>query len=360
MSRHFDIAIAGGGPGGCSAAITAARSGMRVLLLDASTFPRHKVCGEFVSPESLHLLSRLLADHQPEFIARALELTSAETFLDGESFVTRLSPSARSVTRYAMDAALWSAAADAGATVLQRTPVTGLGSNGKHSIMTPSGTFTADGFINASGRWSKLRKHVTAGPKRIGLKAHYFAPETQPAVRLYFFDGGYCGVQPVGNGRVNVCAMVRADVARDLQQVFALEPRLYARSREWKVAMPQVATAPLVFRSPDPVSGGVLHVGDAAAFIDPFVGDGISMALHSGRLAAESLLAGFAAGGPVQAAECYREEYSRTLAPVFRNSTRLRKLLAAPKFARMVAIQAMRFPSVSEWIVRATRPQATG
>jgi menaquinone-9 beta-reductase len=360
IRKHFDVAVAGGGPAGCSAAITAAQAGLRVLLLDAGAFPRHKVCGEFVSSEALHLLSRLLAGHRPELITGAVELTSAVTFLDGESCVTRLSPPARSMTRYAMDAALWSAAGNAGATVLQRTPVTGFESNGNVTIATPAGSFTADSFINASGRWSLLRKQAAAGPSWIGLKAHYFAPETQPAVQLYFFHGGYCGVQPVGNGQINVCAMVRADIARHLQQVFALEPRLCARSRTWKLAMPQVSTAPLVFRPPDPVSGGALHVGDAAAFIDPFVGDGISLALHSGRLAAESVLAGFAAGGPVQAAERYREEYSRRLAPVVRNSALLRKLLAAPMFARRVAVRAMRFPAISEWIVRATRPPATG
>ena len=92
MSRHFDVAIAGGGPGGCSAAITAARSGMRVLLLDSSAFPRHKVCGEFFSAESLRLLAALLTDGEPNAIADSVELATAEFFRDGDSFCLRLSP----------------------------------------------------------------------------------------------------------------------------------------------------------------------------------------------------------------------------------------------------------------------------
>src|SRR5438128_8398572 len=61
ITRMYDLIIIGAGPAGSSAAITAARSGARVLLLERGRFPRHKVCGEFVSAESLDLLSSLLA-----------------------------------------------------------------------------------------------------------------------------------------------------------------------------------------------------------------------------------------------------------------------------------------------------------
>ena len=63
---EFDLAIIGGGPAGASAAITAARLGARVALLEAGEFPRHKVCGEFVSAESLDILRDLLYGLQEE------------------------------------------------------------------------------------------------------------------------------------------------------------------------------------------------------------------------------------------------------------------------------------------------------
>ncbi|MGH9566287.1 MAG: FAD-dependent oxidoreductase, partial [Candidatus Angelobacter sp.] len=59
-AAEYDLIVVGGGPAGCACAITAARSGARVLLLEKETFPRHKVCGEFVSPESVRLLAALL------------------------------------------------------------------------------------------------------------------------------------------------------------------------------------------------------------------------------------------------------------------------------------------------------------
>src|SRR5450432_237000 len=86
---------------------------------------------------------------------------------------------------------------------------------------------------------------------------------------------------------LNAAAMVRADIASSLPEIFGLHPALAERSRHWLPLSDPVTTSPLLFRPPQPLRDGVLNVGDAAAFVDPFVGDGISLALRSGSLAAE-------------------------------------------------------------------------
>jgi len=85
--------------------------------------------------------------------------------------------------------------------------------------------------------------------------------------------------------------MVRADVATDLSEVLQLHPALRERSRTWQPhpTMDPVSTSPLVFHDPEPVQNGMLQVGDAATFVDPFIGDGISLALRSGNLGGECL-----------------------------------------------------------------------
>ncbi len=81
----YDLIIIGGGPAGTSAAISAARAGARVLLLERGRFPRHKVCGEFVSAESLSLLNELL-DHEHTVLLRdAVRIPRARLFLDGRT-----------------------------------------------------------------------------------------------------------------------------------------------------------------------------------------------------------------------------------------------------------------------------------
>ena len=91
--------------------------------------------------------------------------------------------------------------------------------------------------------------------------------------------------------------MVRADVASSLPEVFAQHPALRERSRNWTLVSDPVSTSPLIFRSPQPERDGVLMAGDAAGFVDPFVGDGISLALRSGSLAARCLNSFFSGRG---------------------------------------------------------------
>ncbi len=79
----FDLAIIGGGPAGCSAAIMAARRGARVVLLERTRFPRHKVCGEFVSGESLGLLEKLLGYSFRDLARDAPRISDSRIFLDG-------------------------------------------------------------------------------------------------------------------------------------------------------------------------------------------------------------------------------------------------------------------------------------
>src|SRR5215813_665269 len=106
----FDLIVVGSGPAGSTCAITAAR-GVRVLLLEKDRFPRHKVCGEFVSAESLRLLDSLLG--RQSFVSQ-LAIDSARIFLDGKIVRLPVSPPARSIPRYDLDAALFEAASNAG------------------------------------------------------------------------------------------------------------------------------------------------------------------------------------------------------------------------------------------------------
>lgn len=352
MSFDFDIAVIGGGPAGCSAAITAARGGARVALLEKGSFPRQKVCGEFVSAESLHLLRDLIGDDR--LLASAPLLSEARFHVAGHVLTLNLPNSAASITRWEMDSALWSAAGCARVALFENGEVNSVSNGCGFRIESSAGAISARSLILAAGRNSRLRPlDARPGPKWIGLKAHFF--ESHPPLRcdLYFFQGGYCGVQPVGKDKINVCAMVRADVARSLDELFLLDSQLETRSRGWNSAGSASATAPLEFRPPRPVNGSQLLAGDAAGFIDPFVGDGISMALHSGQMAAGALLQ--SQFDPGHAAPAYASEYTARLAPAYRNAARVRKLLRLPGPWRSIAIRIAGLPVISQRLFRATR-----
>jgi menaquinone-9 beta-reductase len=361
----YDLIVVGGGPAGASAAITCARGGARVLLLERGRFPRHKVCGEFVSAESLDLLVNLLTPQHARSLADSVRIPQARIFLDGRALYTPVDPPAASISRLDLDAVLWDSAESCGIEGRQQIIVQSISGSGPFLLQTSAGNFESRALINASGRWSNLSPALThPGAKWLGLKGHFAESSPLASVDLYFFEGGYCGVQPVEvrdgvakSERVNACAVVRADMASTLPEVFNCHPELRERSRKWKPLSDPVSTSPLVFRQPSPERNGILMAGDAAAFVDPFVGDGISLALRSGALAGECLIPFFAESISLQeAARDYCAAYERRLTPIFRTSSKIRRMLRLPQTVRIPILRLLeRTPAVTRYFVSKTR-----
>jgi flavin-dependent dehydrogenase len=373
-AAQYDLIVAGGGPAGSACAITAARMGANVLLLEKDRFPRQKVCGEFVSPESLGLLHGLLkegllsnglltngvpkdARQNDDLFSSAPQVLSSRIFLDNKSLTLPVSPPTQSIPRFDLDPALFHAARNNGVTALEDAAVSEVRRNGLFHVAAAEKSYTARAAVNATGRWSRLTQFDVAGKdKWLGLKAHFTESSPPPSVDLYFFSGGYCGVTPVSAQSVNACAMVRSDVAHTLEEVFTKEPHLWQRSRAWQPLFPAVTTSPLYFREPETECDGMLLAGDAAGFIDPFAGDGISLALQSGTLAAESIIPFLRGSYSLEEAHRqYRAAYRKRFTPAFRNAARLRAALGAPKWVRSAGLAFAAIPGVGKMLVRGTR-----
>ena len=374
----FDLIVIGGGPAGSSAAIAAASCGSRVLLVERGRFPRHKVCGEFISPESLALLrSRLTSPVAQRVLVHAPAIGRARVFIGKQMFEAKIDPPAASIARYTLDELLWQAAQESGVTCRQQIEVSAVHRGDEFTVESSAGALGAGAVINASGRWSRLTSKLktssgeTSGkPRWLGIKSHYRErdglaqnPRSEASTDLYVFPGGYCGVQPVvgddGSLRLNVCAMCRADVATTLEQVVRQHPQLAQRVRDWVPAMEPVTTSPLSFRRPTPVADGMIQVGDAAGFIDPFVGDGIAIALRSGAMAGE--LMGRISSGDITSEKAfaeYQSSYRASFLPAFGNARRLRRLMELPQVLRAPLLQALRLPGAAEYVMRKTRSVA--
>lgn len=356
LSDIHELVVIGGGPAGTSAAITAAQLGIRVLLLEAGSFPRHKVCGEFISGEAFCILESLLGSDT--VFAHAPKVSKTRIFVDDHIAELAVSPAALSLSRCELDLILWQKAKDAGARTCERSQVKHvLQQADTFAIITENEELKARAVIDASGRWSKLRRLRPAGGDHwIGLKSHYFEANGSESCDLYFFRGGYCGIQPLGNGRVNAAAMVKAEVARTLAGVFSQNCELAARSRNWKPASEPISTAPLFFATPRTNDRGMALAGDAAAFIDPFAGDGISIALHSGRMAALALSRYVRCECLLSSAlERYDRQYRELIQPALTNAARLRRLLQLPKPLQMTAVSLLKFRPIARVAVQRTR-----
>lgn len=306
----FDVAIIGGGLAGCNAAVILAQQNRRVLLLEANPYPHPKVCGEFLSPECVSLFAEsgflpVLQQLKPVSI-RTVRITAP----DGSTWQTEFPASALGISRAALDATFARYATRNGVEVQDGVRVTEIAGNLREgfslTVRTLEGlqTFQAATVIAAHGKRSNLDRHLKRAFLRqpqpyIGLKRHFRGPVLSGQIDLHVFRGGYCGMSEVEGGVTNVCLLVRQDVFQNAvknSSIFVEEFIRWTCSqntylRDWFAqATPvypewlSIAQVPFVRKTS--VEGDILLAGDAAGMVAPLAGDGMAMALHSGKLAA--------------------------------------------------------------------------
>jgi flavin-dependent dehydrogenase len=366
------VAIVGGGPAGASAAIALARSGVDVLLFERERGAPERFCGEFLSPDgvgsldALGILSELLVE-RPAVLSR-WRVASSRGSIGGA-----LPAPALGFSRARLDVFLRAAARAAGAEVREGVRVASLESTRADFVLRG-----ADGeapleerarhVVGALGRASRIpgltaRGAPRAGADYVGMKAHFSGDVDADSVSLFPLEEAYVGVAPIEGGAVNVCFLARRRAfdrrGRDPEELLEVGARRNAAFAEiWKrltrVSERYLATAGMTFANRAPVSeSGALLCGDAAAFAAPLLGEGMAVALESGRLAARGIENAFAS--PAQAARVYAREWRRAFGPRLRAGEWLQELLLSENGAS-IALEWLRyFPAVSKALVRRTR-----
>jgi menaquinone-9 beta-reductase len=318
MSKNFnyDVIIAGGGPAGASAAIHLATRGARVLLLEQKKFPRAKLCGEFISPECTPHFERLGVAEQM-FLASPVRLT--ETVFYSRQGKSVSVPSswfgahgvALGLSRAEMDERLLRRASQAGVVVLENAQVVDLileqdrvkGVTARDADKATH--YYAPVTIDATGRTRALARRLAKSHNQptshraslVAFKAHLEGARVAPgACEIYFYRGGYGGLSSIENGLSNLCfiasaRMVRecgADAERVMRTVVCQNRRAAYTLERARGGTPWLAVSLEGFgRHAVTPAPGLLSIGDAASFIDPFTGSGMLMALESGELAAD-------------------------------------------------------------------------
>lgn len=301
--------IVGGGLAGGAAAALLASAGARPLVLERESAPRHKICGEFLSGEAQAHLAALGLDLAP---LGGVPIDRVRLASGAGSVESALPFTALGLTRLTLDEALLRHAERLGAKVERGLAVRSLEAG---RVVTSAGDVAAPTVLLASG------KHDVRGARRetagaigglIGFKSHFRLSPAQAAalsgsVELVLFEGGYAGLQMVEGGVANLCLLVRAErydaVGKTWPALLAAllrEPHLERRLGDAVCVFERPVTiydVPYGFlhRAGPADLPGVFRLGDQAAVIPSFSGDGMAMALHSGRLAARMIDAGPAA-----------------------------------------------------------------
>jgi len=306
------LVVIGGGLAGAMAAIQVARAGRPVVLYERETGPHDKVCGEFLSFEAVDALTDAGLDLPG---LGAVPITRLCVTVGRRRVTSALPFRALSLSRRILDEALLAQAAASGVDLRRGDRVTTIAAcDGVWRIRMACGQIeTARNVFLASGKHD-LRGSARPAPSQgdmIGFKVHLhvppdtFADHTQ-TVAVHLFRGGYAGVEPVEGGRLNLCLVVErstfADqgrtwllLIRHLAEVCAHLTPILAAAQASRLKPLAISRVPYghVQRHTAP---GLWRLGDQAAVIPSFAGEGMAIALHSGRLAATRYLAGDEAG----------------------------------------------------------------
>jgi len=299
-----EVVIVGGGLAGAAAGALLARAGIRPVVLERESQPKDKICGEFLSVEAQAHLAAAGLDLEPLGGARigGVRLAAGRRLVESP-----LPFPALGLTRRRLDEALLAHAAGEGASVERGVMVHSLGQG---RLETSRGPVSAPTILLASG------KHEVRGAKRaaegtlkgmVGFKSYFRLSGAQRAalggfVEVILFQGGYAGLQLVEGGVANLCLLARRsrfDAAGrtwpGLLRAVLDEPHLARRLADAEELSPRpltISDVPYGFLHAAPDPPGLYRLGDQAAVIPSFSGDGMSIALHSARLAAQAVLGG--------------------------------------------------------------------
>lgn len=360
---RFDAVVIGAGPGGATAARLLAAGGWRVALVEKETFPRHKVCGEFLSTPSHTVLDACGVGDA--FAALAGPMVRRIGLFSGDTVVTAPQERdwGRALARDRLDTLLRDAAVAAGAILFQPAALTALGREGADfhcRLQTVAETeIRAPIVIAAAGSWRAKPPFAVTAPEKPGdllaFKAHFSGGALAPGLMpLLVFPGGYGGLVRGDDGALSLSCCIRRDTLAALRRTGeragdAVLRHLRATTRGVDDALesaalryPMLAAGPIRPGIRPRFSDGVFRTGNLAGEAHPLIAEGISMAIQASQLLARLLLAQGATAGPAYAATWLRRFGARLAAADFFAALALHARVPATRLVKAV-------PSLLSW-----------
>mgnify|MGYP002628721830 CR=1 FL=1 len=294
---HTEVCIIGGGLSGLSLSILLAQKGLDVTVLEKKNFPRHKVCGEYISLESWSFLERLgipLSEMKLPII-KQLELTARGRF----SLKTELPLGGFGLSRYTLEDLLYKKALEKGVNVLCET--TAIDVIDRQVLTNKSFAIESNLIIAAYGKTTnfKIKAKPSTGQSYFAMKWHVRNQHPDELISLHFFDKGYIGSSNVEDGKTTLCLMAATELLKKHENFLDtfVEKELMTNSKiaplfeksECLFEKP-LSIANITFSHRYPTSESLGFVGDAAGMIAPLSGNGMSMAFYGAFLMAESIL----------------------------------------------------------------------
>ena len=301
MKTNSDVIIIGGGLAGLTGAIHLSKKGLNVILIEKSEYPRHKVCGEYISNEILPYLLWLDIDvlqFNPEKIS-----TFEFTTQNGKIARTKLPLGGFGISRYMLDHILYQKALSNGCIILKETVTDISFDNDEFSVTIPNQILSAKLVLGAFGKRSNIdqflsRDFITKKSPWLAVKAHYSGKIPNDIVALHNFNGGYCGVSKVENNIINICYLADYATFKKYKNIEEYQKNVLYKNKHLKSVFENcnllfdkpLTISQISFDKKQPVENHILMIGDSAGLIHPMCGNGMAMAIHSAKIASEMIL----------------------------------------------------------------------
>ncbi|RYZ49799.1 MAG: NAD(P)/FAD-dependent oxidoreductase [Chitinophagaceae bacterium] len=372
MQTDYDIAIVGGGLAGLAASIQLKRLGYSVILFEKDSFPHHKVCGEYVSLESKDFLMAL------GLPVNELHLPIIDTLLltapNGKVLTTKLPLGGMGISRYLLDSSLASIAQQAGVVVSEKTKIDDVKSIDNYfSIVVSNKQITAKICCGAFGKRSNLdikwnRDFVHRQNNRlnnyVGVKYHVRTNWKENVIGLHNFKNGYCGISKIEDDKYCLCYMTRAEnLKASGNSITQMEEKVLYQNPHLKTIFQQseilqhfpVTISQISFSQKEKVERNMLMLGDAAGMITPLCGNGMSIALHTSKIAAE-LIHLFMQGklSTDDLLKHYQQHWQQNFASRLKTGRILQSFFGSNSLSNLLVSMFVIFPSLAKPLIRLT------
>jgi menaquinone-9 beta-reductase len=381
MPRDADVIVVGAGPAGAATSILLAEHGLSVIALDRARFPRDKICGEYLSPEAGRVLDRLgvlkTLDAAGAVPLSGMRITAPDgTTVQG---VYRTTGSFRpyrehaiGVSRAVLDTVLADRLRALPVDFRERVRVTdvlraGTRVTGVRAVAADGGALTlrAPLVIGADGRSSVIAERLHCRHphrlRRMALTTYVAGIDGCRDFGEIFVDPpDYAILNPLAPDRINLSVVVplehaapwSARLAHFLEARVKQLPHLARRLAGARLVAPVQAMGPLAYTVSRPHEDGVLLVGDAAGFYDPFTGEGIFTALRCAELAADTAVRAIRSGDySARTLAAYDRARRAAFADKARVTRALQMLIGRRRLANGVARVLARHPRLLDAVL---------
>ncbi len=364
----FDVIIIGGGLAGLSSAIHLSKQDYKVLVIEKNEYPKHKVCGEYISNEVLPYLDYLGID---VFKLGAKKINRFELSTPkGRLIKAKLPLGGFGISRYTLDFELAKKAKIDGVEILQASAEKIHFEDDLFLVTTKNNQeFISKIVIGAYGKRAALdvaldRNFIKNKSPFLAVKMHVKGSFSEDLVALHNFKGGYCGVSKVEDDSINLCYITNFESFKAYKDIDEFQEKVLFKNTHLKTIFENSKTVfntPLTisqvsFSRKNPVENHIIMCGDTAGMIHPLCGNGMSMAIRSAQMASRVIIDYLQ--GKIESRELLEKKYSKTWNAEFKNRLKMghvvANLFSRNTFSEILIIGLKWFPSLLPIIIKHT------